>query len=186
MENKGFLYGLTVILKNIGHFGNHSTYSVITVILVQKTVILPQWFCSRIYWIKRSLWYVQNDHCSNFEKKRLFWYLTTVSLEAASDFITLYGIVYTEHEHEREQNTNAYFSWKYWTRTNTNTPFLKNVEHERTRTWGFREISNTNEREHVLCWNYWTPRTRTITNTRVFLCLVKSFKSYVFDSIHLW
>ena len=42
VENKGFLYELTVILKNIGHFGNHSTYSVITVILVQKTVILPQ------------------------------------------------------------------------------------------------------------------------------------------------
>jgi len=38
--NKVCWYGLTVILKNIGHFGNHSTYSVITVILVQKTVIL--------------------------------------------------------------------------------------------------------------------------------------------------
>ena len=36
VENKGFWYELTVILKNIGHFGNHSTYSVITVTLVQK------------------------------------------------------------------------------------------------------------------------------------------------------
>ena len=51
VENEGFWYELTVILKNIGHFGNHSTYSVITVTLVQKTGILPQWFWSRIYWI---------------------------------------------------------------------------------------------------------------------------------------
>ena len=42
VENEGFWYELTVILKNIGHFGNHSTYSVITVTLVQKTGILSQ------------------------------------------------------------------------------------------------------------------------------------------------
>ena len=40
-----------------------------------------------------------------------------------------------EHEH-------TYFS-KYWTRTNTNTVFSWNIEHERTRTHGSLKISNT-------------------------------------------
>ena len=63
----------------------------------------------------------------------------------------------TEHEHEffsKVSNTNEHehiFTVKYWTRTNTNTHFFENVEHERTRTrvpFKLLNTANTNEHEH--------------------------------------
>ena len=63
----------------------------------------------------------------------------------------------TEHEHEffsKVSNTNEHehvFTVKYWTRTNTNTRFFENVEHERTRTrvpFKLLNTTNTNEHEH--------------------------------------
>ena len=61
----------------------------------------------------------------------------------------------TEHEHvifAKIPNTNEHehvFFLKCRTRTNTNTFFPWNIEHERTRTLIFLKTSNTNEHKHV-------------------------------------